>query len=81
MCKPRGSQGGLGAQVEVNSSSVFIGDGELTSSWGVRGGGMATEVRKVWLSGLGGGPQFHVDRGGKHTLSTFVRKNNNNNTN
>jgi len=47
MHKSGGSRGGPSAQVEVISPSMSVGEGELTFKMGIRGGGMATEVRKV----------------------------------
>jgi len=63
MRKSGGSRGGPSAQVEVSSPPMSVGEGELTSRLGIRGRGMAAEVRKVWLSCLVGGPQIACGSG------------------
>ena len=63
MRKSGGSRDGPSAQVEVSSPPMSVGEGDLNSRWGTRGGGMATQVRKVWLKGLGGAPQISCRSG------------------
>ena len=53
-----GSRGGPSAQVDAITPSTFNRDWVIALRWGVRGGGMAPGVCKIWLSGLGGAPQI-----------------------
>ena len=53
-----GPRAGPNAQVEVSPQSIHDRDLGLTLRWGILGRGMAAEWCKVWLRGLGGGPQI-----------------------
>ena len=51
-------RGGSSAQVEVIPKPISVGDYGLTSRLSILGGIMAAGGCKVWLSGLGRGPQI-----------------------
>ena len=75
MRKSGGSRGGPSAQVERSSPPMSVFErGGLTQDGAHEAGVWLHRCAKFGLKALVGLLRFHVDRGGKHVLSTFFRE-------